>query len=449
MDIEQEIKDTDNSFGGCPVASELGIDLFKPGSQEHWFEDYITLHSEAPISKIPGGGWLPGTDAFVLTKFEDIAKITRDPIFSDFSPDEDSGARARGGSSELENEIFEEAGFGETVNAAATLRPSLEQHKRYRQELWDPWVGPMGADRHTEMIRQAANNLIDKWIDKGEVEFVTEFAAPLPQTVITTVLGFPLDDMPMLKKMEEAQVRRFVHGSGPKNELPPDVDRENASVLVDFHKYIGEQVSKKREQPQEDMISWLAQAEYEGRKLSDGEIISIAVLMHIGGNETTQYALTSEALLLAQNPDLFAEMHGDSSRVRFFVEEALRLYAPTQGGAGGRFVPEDMEIRGVKIPKGSLLHLRFGAGNRDADLCPEPNAIDLDRPNPGRHLTFSMGPRNCPGQGISRLEQNIAVETLVQRVKNLRLTPGKNDLKHQPGIMLGLYELNLSFDKVY
>ena len=85
MDTEQEIKDTDNSFGGCPIASELGIDLFKPGSQEHWFEDYITLHNEAPISKIPGGGWLPGTDAFVLTKFEDIAKITRDPIFSDFS----------------------------------------------------------------------------------------------------------------------------------------------------------------------------------------------------------------------------------------------------------------------------------------------------------------------------------------------------------------------------
>ncbi|SVB41222.1 uncharacterized protein METZ01_LOCUS194076, partial [marine metagenome] len=112
METEQEISNTANNFGGCPVASELGIDLFAPGSQEHWFEDYITLHNEAPISKIPGGGWLPGTDAFVLTKFEDIAKITRDPIFSDFSPSE--GRAARGGSSKLENEIFEEAGFGET-----------------------------------------------------------------------------------------------------------------------------------------------------------------------------------------------------------------------------------------------------------------------------------------------------------------------------------------------
>ncbi len=446
MTTDKEISVQGSALTQCPIASDLGIDLFADGSQEHWFEDYQLLHNEAPISRIPGGGWLPGTDAFVLTKFEDIARITRDPLFSDFSPGE--GSAARGGSSALQNEIFEEAGFGETVNAAATLRPSLEQHKRYRQELWDPWVGPMGADQHREMVEKASNELIDQFINKGEVEFVTEFAAPLPQTVITTILGFPLEDMPTLKKMEEAQVRRFVYGSGPKNELPPDIDRENAIVLVDFHKYIQGQVDIKRKNPQNDMISWLSQTEYEGRKLSDGEIISIAVLMHIGGNETTQYALTSEALLLAQNENLFKELAIDQTRIRFFVEEALRLYAPTQGGAGGRFVPEDIEIGGVNIPKGSLLHLRFGAGNRDADLCPEPNNINLDRPNPGRHLTFSMGPRNCPGQGISRLEQNIAVETLVSRIKNLRLTPGKNDLKHQPGIMLGLYELHLSFDRV-
>ena len=246
--------------------------------------------------------------------------------------------------------------------------------------------------------------------------------------------------------MEQAQVRRFVYGNGPKNELPEDVDRENAAVLVDFHRYIQEQVDYKRKAPQNDMISWLTQVDYEGRKLSDGEIISIAVLMHIGGNETTQYILTSEALLLAQHPEIVDELRADRSKVRFFVEEALRLYAPTQGGAGGRFVPEDMEIRGVHIPRGSLLHLRFGAGNRDEDLCPAAAELQLDRKNPGRHLTFSMGPRNCPGQGISRLEQNIAVNVLIDRLDNLHFSPGKNDFTHQPGIMLGLYELNLSFD---
>ena len=418
-------RSSENAAATCPVAANIGADLFTPGAQERWFESYKVLHEEAPISRIPGAGWLPGTDAFIISKFEDIAQITRDPRFLDFAPEDREVIR--GGSSQVESEIFREEGFSDAVDAQVTLRPTVEQHKRYRMQLWDPWVGPEGAERHRTMVAAAVNGLIDRWIDKGEVEFVTEFAAPLPQTVITTILGFPLEDMPMLKKMEEAQVRRFVYGSGPKNELPEDVDRENAAVLVEFHRYIQGQVDEKRKHPKEDMVSFLAQTEYEGRRLTDGEIISIAVLMHIGGNETTQYALTSEALHLAQHPEIVAELRADPGKVRFFVEEGLRLYAPTQGGAGGRFVPEDMEIRGVHIPRGSLLHLRFGAGNRDEDLCPAAGEMKLDRKNPGCHLTFSMGPRNCPGQGISRLEQNIAAEVLIERLDNLRLTPGKND----------------------
>ncbi|MYI85870.1 MAG: cytochrome P450 [Dehalococcoidia bacterium] len=431
---------------GCPVAADIGAELFEPGSQENWFESYKVLHNEAPIARIPGKGWLPGADAFIVSKFEDIASITRDPRFFDLMP-EDLSAAASAGSSEIESEMFREEGFGDTVDAAQTLRPTVEQHKRYRMQLWDPWVGPEGAERHRDMVRAAVNGLIDRWIDDGEVEYVTQFAAPLPQTVITPILGLPLDEKHKLQKIDEAQVRRFVYGDGPRNELSEEVERENAAVLVDFHRYIQQQVDEKRENPKEDMISFLTQVDYEGRKLSDGEIISIAVLMHIGGNETTQYALTSEALLLAQHPELVQEMREDPGKIRFFVEEALRLYAPTQGGAGGRYVPEDMEIRGVHIPKGSLLHLRFGAGNRDADLCPAPGELRLDRKNPGRHLTFSMGPRNCPGQGISRLEQNIATEVLIDRLDNIRFAPGKNDFTHQPGIMLGLYELHLEFDK--
>ena len=440
-------RSSDSAAATCPVAADIGAELFEPGSQERWFDSYKVLHADAPIARIPGAGWFPGTDAFIVSKFEDIAAITRDPRFFDLIP-EDFNARQAAGSSAVESEIFREEGFADVADAARTLRPTVEQHKRYRMQLWDPWVGPEGAERHRAMVTAAVNGLIDGFIDKGEVEFVTEFAAPLPQTVITTILGFPLEDMPMLKKMEEAQVRRFVYGHGPKNELPEDVDRENAAVLVEFHRYIQGQIDEKRKNPKEDMISFLLEEEYEGRKLSDGEIISIATLMHIGGNETTQYAVTSQALHLAEHPEVVAELRADKGKVRFFVEEGLRLYAPTQGGAGGRFVPEDMEIRGVHIPRGSLLHLRFGAGNRDEDLCPAASEMRLDRKNPGRHLTFSMGPRNCPGQGISRLEQNIAAEVLIDRLDNLRLAPGKNDFTHQPGIMLGLYELNLEFDKI-
>ena len=207
-------------------------------------------------------------------------------------------------------------------------------------------------------------------------------------------------------------------------------------------------MEEKRRNPKDDMISYLTQLEYGDQKrlLTDGEVVSVAYGMHIGGNETTQYALTAEAMLLAQRPDLFAELRADRSKVRFFVEETLRLYAPTQGGSGRRPI-RDIEVQGMKIPKGSVIHLRYSAGNRDEDQYPNAEQIDLMRPSPGRHVTFGQGLRSCPGAGLSRLEQNIAVDVLLDRLDDLRVAPGKNDFKHQPGIMLGLYDLHLEFTK--
>jgi cytochrome P450 len=120
------------------------------------------------------------------------------------------------------------------------------------------------------------------------------------------------------------------------------------------------------------------------------------------------------------------------------------MYAPTQG-LSTRRVAKDVTLQGVAVPRGSLLHLRYGAGNRDESEFARADIIDLSRGKPARHLTFSQGPRTCPGAGLSRLEQNIAVNVLLDRLDDIRLEPGRNDLKHQPGIMLGLWNLYLSF----
>jgi cytochrome P450 len=319
---------------------------------------------------------------------------------------------------------------------------------QHRQQLTDPWVGAVGANRHREMITEVADGLIDRWIDNDEVSFVPGFAKPLPQTVITRILGFPLEDMPMLREWEEAQVRRFVFGATHRSLLTPEEERRNAEILVQFQQYIQDRVTEKRRNPQDDMTTFLTQVRYgdDQRLLTDGEVISVVYGMHIGGNETTQYALTAQAQLLAQQPALFAELKADRSKVRAFVEESLRLLAPTQG-LSSRTAMEDAEFRGVRIPKGSLLHLRYGAGNRDEENFPQADRIDLERPTLGRHLTFSQGPRICPGAGLSRLEQTIAINLWLDRIESWELAPGKNTLAHQPGIMLGLLELHLRFTK--
>lgn len=425
----------------CPMNLEE-VDLFAPGSQEYWFDSYRILHEEAPVLRIPGGGDTPDMDAFIVSKYEDVARIVRD--FENFPLRYSEQSVGQ----EVEREIIREEGFGDTLDAGITLRPTMKEHRWHREQLTNPWVGAVGAERNREMITGYVNELVDRWIDKGEVELATEFAAPLPQMVITTILGFPLEDMPMLRKWEEAQVRRFVYGSTHRNLLPPEDEAENARTLVAFHEYIGKQVEEKRRNPKDDMISYLTQVEYgdDRRPLTDGEVVSVAYGMHIGGNETTQYALTAEAMLLAQNPDLQNTLRDDRSKVRFFVEEALRLYAPTQGLSRRRPI-RDIEVQGVTIPKGSVIHLRYGAGNRDEEEYPNADQVDLDRPSPGRHVTFGQGQRSCPGAGLSRLEQNIATNVLLDRLDGIKLAPGKNDLTHQPGVMLGLWELNLAFDK--
>ena len=424
----------------CPMSVEE-VDLFAPGAQEHWYDAYKLLQEDAPVLRLPGQGYEPGADAYVLTRYEDIRRVVRDP---DLFPTRVGPGSS--GTSEIHDRIFADEGFGEVVTARERLRPDIEAHKAHREQLTEPWVGASGALRHRDMITEHANRLMDAWIDRGEVEFVTEFAAPLPQAVISTILGFPLEDMPMTKQWEEAQVRRFVYGFGPKSQMEAPDEEDNARALVAFNRYIQERIDEKRREPKEDMITFLTQVEFQGQPLSDGDIISVVSGMHIGGNETTQYALTSEAMLLARHPEVVDELRADRSKVRFFVEEALRLYAPTQG-LSGRMVARDTEIRGVRIPAGSLLHLRWAAANRDPELCPAPDELRLDRKNPGKHLTFSIRPRGCPGAGLSRLEQNIAVNVMLDRLDDIRLAPGANDFKHQPGIMLGLYELNLRFTK--
>ena len=150
---------------------------------------------------------------------------------------------------------------------------------------------------------------------------------------------------------------------------------------------------------------------------------------------------------MLREPAIYARLCADKNKIRTFVEEGMRLESPTQGLY--RTVTRDTEIRGVALPKGATVHLRFAAANRDEAVFKDPDALDLDRPNAIRHMAFSQAEHHCPGAGLSRLEQNIAFARLIERLPNLRLAPGKNSFEHIPGFVLrALGSLNLSFDPI-
>jgi len=424
----------------CPVNLE-DVDLFAPGAQEHWYESYPILHEHAPVQVLPGEGTTPGTDGFVLTRYEDISRVVRDPVR--FKPTLTLGIEAVLAAGVPPEEV---PMTNAMMASMATLRPTDELYRAHRQELTDPWVGP-GARRHEAMITRFVDELIDAWIDRGEVEFISEFARPLPQKVMATVLGFPLQDIPQLAEWGTAQVEAFVHGKTHRNLLSDDEMRAQFHKLDGFKDYVHDKVQEKRRDPQDDMISWLCQVEYQalGRKLTDTEVNGVVYAMIIGGLETTQYALEEEAQLLCENPEFFEALKADRSLIRQFTEESMRLRSPTQG-LSTRVTTQDEEFRGVLVPAGSLLHLRFGAGNVDPQEWECPYELRLNRKAVTRHVAFSAGPRVCPGAGISRIEQTIAWSRLLERIKCLEYAPG-NTFEHQPGIMLGTLELNLKFTR--
>ena len=425
----------------CPHSID-DVDLFGEGAQEHWYDAYPILLRDAPVYRLPGEGLSPQSDAFILSRYEDINRVVKDPMR--FTP--------------ITTLMLEQIAAAETppeemdyINmmmvSMLTLRPTIELWRAHRKELTDPWVGP-GAERHREMIAQQVDNLIDLFPDEGELNFVQAFARPLPQQVMARVLGFPAEDIAQLAEWGEAQVMPFVYGKGHLNHLDQQQLKAQFAQLDGFKEYVQDTVRRKRNRPGEDMISFLTQISFTplDRKLTDLEINGIVYAMVLGGLETTQYALEQQAQLICDRPGMFAALKADPGLLRTFIEESLRLRAPTQG-LSTRLTSQDEIFGDVEVPRGSVLHLRWAAANVDPAEFDYPMDLKLDRKAASRHLSFSAGPRVCPGAGISRLEQQVAWTRLLARLDSLSYG-AENPFAHQPGIMLGTLELNLSLRKI-
>ena len=414
------------------------VDLFAQGAQEHWYEAYDILHNEAPVHRIPGEGFMPGTDAFILTRYEDISRVVKDE--QRYPPALSLMIR------QLSESPQAAVNMNTMIQSMVSLRPNPELWRTHRQELTDPWVGP-GASRHKSMIVDVAHSLINQWVDEEKVDFVSQFAQPLPQMVMAKVLGWPIEDLKLLKYFGDGTVKAFVYGSGHRCILPTEEVRSQLEVLQEFQAYTNALIAARRSAPEEDMITFLTTVEYSplNRKLTDAEINGIVYAMVIGGLETTQYALAEQVQLVIENHAVWQALKADKRKVRAFTEEGMRLRAPTQG-LSTRTTSQEEVFQGVAVPKGSFLHMRWAAANIDPLEWDDPTELKLDRKAGTRHLTFSQGARVCPGASLSRLEQVEAWNALIDRIDHFEYAQD-NTFTHQPGIMLGITKLNLAFKK--
>jgi cytochrome P450 len=402
------------------------VNLFDPAVQEDWYPAYDALQREAPVYQIPG------TDIYVLTRYEDIRAALKDT--QTFSNEHHKFTDNLLFKHPEAVKIYEEKGWPRFHYLSIDPPEQL----KYRA-LIDPFFRGSGVRSIAPFVEQTCTQLIDQFADKGRVELVSAFAVPLPVTVITKMIGFPLADMPQLKIWSQAWARPFAAGLSLEDEL--DV----AEKGVEFQHYIKSQIDEKRARPQEDILSALTRAELEdGTPLSDHEIMHIVDHLYIGGNETTTFALASGMWLLLSQEGLYEQLRGDPSHLTTFVEEVLRVESPTQGLY--RVVTRDTQIGDVLLAKGATVHLRYGAANRDAAQFECPHQVDLERSNAKQHMAFSQGPHTCPGAGLSRLELGIAFDMLLSRLPNLKLADN-NCFEHLPGFVLrALKDLHLEFD---
>jgi cytochrome P450 len=426
MTMNEEVK-------GCPYTKASEIDFMDPVVQENWFDAYDIIRDESPAY------YMPQLGMHVITHYDDIEYILRHP--HQFTAGPDVAAQEPLIKFPEAMAIYEDKGW----RRYTPLGEDMPKHPIYRATV-DPYLTASAVRSKEGFIRQTINELIDGWINNGEVDFMADFADPLPMLVIAELLGFPRMDLPQLKKWSAAWVAPFARGLTLEQEV------EAVTLHTELQHYIFETMQEKRKNPKDDIITRLLTTEIDDvdlgkkRNLTDTEIIGITDHLLIGGNETTTFALSNGLWLLFRNPKVYAALESDHSKIKTFVEEVLRIESPTQGLY--RFVKEDAVIGGVNVPAGATLSIRYGAGNHDAKQFPMPDTPDLNRRNAGRHLAFGLGEHHCPGASLSRFEQNCAWDILLDRVKNMRPMPNKDDYTHIGGMWVrALTGIHMEFDK--
>jgi len=307
--------------------------------------------------------------------------------------------------------ILREGGFMNQTGSHSTLYGDV--HKRIRgitsqtlnlREF-------MKLDGH---IRKLVADAIERIAGKDEIDLLHEVNYELPAQVVFKLMGIPDEDIPSVKKWAGA---RSVIDFSPAT---PSQQIEGARNMVAFWQYCAALVADRQKHPREDFTSkMLALRNGDDSVISIGEITTHTFGVAFAGHETTTNQLTNTFRSLLENRGEWEALCADPSLAANTVEEGMRYAGAVIGWR--RIALEDVEIRGVTIPKGSPIMLSFASANRDEDVFPDPHRFDIRRANARKQLTFGNGVHFCLGAPLARLEMKIVFEEFSKRFPNMRL----------------------------
>lgn len=402
------------------------VSLFQPEVLEDPFAYYQAAIARRPVMT------LPGSNIVLVSSYDLLSEATA--RITEFS--NDFGAILAGArSADPDVTAVLDNGWPQR-DTLLTADPPV--HTRFRK-LVNLAFSMKRVDAIEADIRAIAEGLVDAFPADGCIDFVRDFAVPLPVAVIASQIGIA-GDVATVKRWSDAFADRLGGMISREREL------ECAHQVVEFQHAIKRRIDERRAAPADDLLSDLVHARVEGEAaLDDAELLSIVQQLMVAGNETTTSTLAGGLLLLIQNPGQQAKVRADPGLVGNMVEEMLRMESPTAGL--WRVVKRDAMLGGVEIKAGSMMMLRFAAANRDPARFVDPDAFDVTRKAARSHLAFGRGIHMCVGNMLSRKELAVAFDVLLHRIAGFALAPDA-DLGHVPNMLLrGLRRLDITVDR--
>ncbi len=301
------------------------------------------------------------------------------------------------------------------------------EHKKFRKIL-DPMFAPRQMSLLEEPVTRLVNDLIDGFIDRGEVDFAAEFSIPFPSQVFLTLLGLPIDELPTFLKMKDGIIRPDqVLGEPYGSPKMIAYQKEIADSVYDYFNMVLDQREVER---RDDLLSRFLDAEVEGERLSREDILDICFLFLIAGLDTVTSTLDCMFSYLAQHPTQRQQLVDDPSIIPVVMEELLRWETPVMGVA--RVAVADAELDGCPIHAGDQVMIMLGSANTDEAEFGDADVVRWDR-TVNRHLAFGGGIHRCLGSHLARQELRIALREWHRRIPEYRVAEG-HTLVYTPAI---------------
>ena len=403
-------------------ATEVDLDLkslpnvYDPFPVYRWLRDHEPVH------------WSSGLNAWVITRYADVLALFEQPL--KFSSD-----RFRKIDEKYASRRPAVQAVGAILDDWLVFRDPPD-HTRLRSLLQKSFT-PTQLDKSRARIQATVDRLLDHVADRGEMDFIKEIAFPLPATVIAVLLGAPTEDIELIKEWSDrlaAYLGGAVDGKDNFGEA-----REGVAHLVDYFVAL---LRERRRSGRDDLMSLMLRAEHDGERLSRDEIVANCVLLLFAGHETTTNLLGNGLFHLLRDPAQTQLLTQNPALTPTAVEEFLRYDGPVP--ATIKVATEDIEWHGRTIRRGDMVLPFMSSANRDPRQFPRAEVLDIQR-EPNRNVAFAYGIHFCLGAPLARLEGQLTFETLLRRLRGLRLQSA--EARWKPMIFLrGLESLVVTWD---